>query len=195
MNSDCPVHGIYPLPHTPGPFANLCLCSRPHETFEQLGNTEDHVSAQPQTNSPWPTLLIQSSITPPAAATKDQWPCSMCSDLFPRWQDRDRHELTHLPFFLHCPVKDCTWRGNRADMFKKHWQQEDHHSYHTQYGGFPEQSQIETFNPWEILDQIKNGAISFREGEDLAILLVQVKSYELEKLCMMTNPWGRSRRL
>ncbi|KAF8264163.1 hypothetical protein EI94DRAFT_1739052, partial [Lactarius quietus] len=176
------------------PFANLCLCSGSHETVEKPSDTEDHVSTQPQPSIPGPYSTIQSSVTPPAAATKDQ--CNVpCAGIFPRWQDRDRHELSHFPSFLHCPVPDCAWRGNRPDIFKNHWQREDHRSYHKQYGGFPEQSQIETFNPWEILDQIKSGAISLSEGEDLAILLVQVKSYELEKLCMMTNPWGRTRKL
>ena len=46
----------------------------------------------------------------------------------------------------------------------------------------------------EILDRIKNGAITLTEGQEQAILMVQVKSFELQKLDMMTHPWGRNRR-
>lgn len=76
----------------------------------------------------------------------------------------------------------------------KHWQQEDHRIYHERYGSTPEQSQIETFNPREILDQVKSCAVSLREGQEQAVLMVQVKSFELEKLDMWTHPWGRNRR-
>ena len=56
------------------------------------------------------------------------------------------------------------------------------------------QSQIETYSPKEILDQIKNGAISLPKGQEDAVLLVQIKSYELEKPDMLAHPWGRNRR-
>lgn len=134
--------------------------------------------------------------TRPVTATSNDWPCSMCSDSFPRRQERDRHELAHLPFFLHCPVAGCLWRGNRQWEFQRHWQQKDpnHRSGRKLYGCTPEQSLIETFDPMEILDRIKNGAITLTEGQEQAILMVQVKSFELQKLDMMTHPWGRNRR-
>ena len=95
---------------------------------------------------------------------------------------------------MHCPLLQCSWRGNRAGLFKKHWQQENHRNYHEIYGRSPERSQVETFNPWVILDQIANGAISLREGEARAIVLVRVKACELQKLSMWKDPWGRSKR-
>ncbi|KAH8996532.1 hypothetical protein EDB86DRAFT_3243400 [Lactarius hatsudake] len=117
-----------------------------------------------------------------------------CQNRSTRRQERDRHELVHVPYFIHCPLPHCAWRGNRADLFKKHWQQEDHRSYHEYYGRTPEQGHIETFDPWVILKQIINGAISLREGEDQAIVSVQVKAYELQKSSMWLDPWGRNKR-
>jgi hypothetical protein len=78
-------------------------------------------------------------------------------------------------------------------LFKKHWLQEDHRSYHDYYGYNPEGGQIETYNPWVILNEIKNGTISFHEGEDQATVLVQVKAYELQKTKVWTDPWGRNK--
>ena len=95
---------------------------------------------------------------------------------------------------MHCPLPHCTWRGNRAGLFKKHWQQEDHRGYHEHHGRFPERNQFETFNPWVILDQIVNGAISLSEGEVQAIFLVRMKACELQKPSMWTDPWGRNKR-
>jgi hypothetical protein len=120
----------------------------------------------------------------------------MCPELepFPRKQERDRHELVHLPFYIHCPAPKCAWRGNRAKEFQKHWWQEDHRCYHEQFGCTPVRSQIETYNPKVILDRVKNGIISLLEGQNEAILLVQIQSYELQKFGMLSHPWGLNRR-
>ena len=139
--------------------------------------------------------LIQSTATTSfATSSRKRWRCPICSGSFSRWQELDRHKLTHVPYFMHCPLPHCSWRGNRASLFKKHWQQEDHRSYHGLYGRAPERSQIETFNPWLILDQIIHGAISLCEGETQAISLVRVKACELEKPSMWMEPWGRQKR-
>jgi hypothetical protein len=78
-------------------------------------------------------------------------------------------------------------------LFKKHWLQECHRPYHKYYGYNPEGGQIETYNPQAILNEIKNGTIPFHEGEDQAIILVQVKAYELQKTKVWTDPWGRNK--
>ena len=95
---------------------------------------------------------------------------------------------------MHCPLPHCAWRGNRAELFKKHWQREDHLSYHEHYGHTPDGAQIETYDPRAVLDQIKSGALSPREGEEEAIVLVLVKAYELQKTNAWTDPWGRKKR-
>jgi len=180
MNSNCPVHGK-PFLDTPSnyPFAKYCLCSTSDETVEHSGNTKADVCTQSEPNSPGP-----SSITPHVATTTSST-CFVCSKDFRRWQDRDRHELTHLPFFLHCPAPDCEWRGNRPNVFKDHWDRE----HDTEYSGCPEPS--ETFDPQEILERIKNGNISLCEGVEEAILIVQVMGYDLQKWGMLERPWGR----
>jgi len=198
MNNNCPVHSGQ---HTSNdnPFAKFfCRCSGSLETVEQRAGAEDLVYTQPQPNLPASSSLIQSAVklvTPLVTTTRNCWKCPICPNSFPRRQERDKHELTHVPYFMHCPLPNCAWRGNRADLFKKHWQQEDHHAYHEHYGGHtPDGSQTETFDPWVILNQIESGAISLSEGVNQAIVLVQVKAYELQKMNVWTDPWGRSRK-
>ncbi|KAF8274575.1 hypothetical protein EI94DRAFT_695145 [Lactarius quietus] len=192
MNTNCPLHGY--LPYAPGEndSANsFCQSSASHQPVQQWANTEDLFYTQLQPNLPAPSSLIESTITP---STSNRWRCPICPSSFSRWQERDRYKLTHVPYFMHCPLPHCAWRGNRAGSFRKHWHQEDHRIFHDHYGSFPDRSQIETFNPWVILDQVVNGAISLREGEDQAIFLVQGKACELRKPSMWMDPWGRNKR-
>ncbi|KAI9428563.1 hypothetical protein H4582DRAFT_2067010 [Lactarius indigo] len=142
MNGNCPVSG-YPLQLTPGEnhFADF---SASYQTVEQWTGTGDLVY-----------ILLQPNFLPPSS--------------FLHRQERDRRELKHVPYFIHCPLPHCMWRGNRTNLFKKHWQQEDHRSSHEYYGHTPGRSQIETFDPWLILNQIIDGVISLREGEGQAI--------------------------
>ena len=48
-----------------------------------------------------------------------------------------------------------------------------------------------TYDPWVILNQLINGAISLSEAEKQAIVLVRVKAHELQKPSMGRDPWGR----
>ena len=90
-----------------------------------------------------------------------------------------------------CPLPHCAWRGNRVDLFKSHWQREDHCSYHVYYGRIPKSSQIETYDPWIILNQIKDGLISIHEGKNRANNLVRQKACALQKTNIWTDAWGR----
>ncbi|KAH8988042.1 hypothetical protein EDB92DRAFT_2104758 [Lactarius akahatsu] len=197
MNSNCPVPSYF-LQHTPGEnhFANSFQCSASHQPVERWTSTGGFI--QPKPNFPPPSSTIRGTVIPLGTAmvtrNRNRWQCPICLELFPRRQERDRHELKHVPYFIHCPLPHCAWRGNRTNLFKKHWRQEDHCSYHEYYGRTPGQSQIETFDPWLILNQIIQGAISLREGEDQAIFLVQMKACELHKLSMLMDPWGRNKR-
>ncbi|KAN0137212.1 hypothetical protein V8E53_004922 [Lactarius tabidus] len=200
MNSHCPVHSRFAqhIYDSTDPFANICLCLQLIQPVELSISAEGTIYTQLRSHLPAASTNIgrQSTTTPPDIATVNRgWQCSICVEWFARRQERDRHLLAHVPYFLHCPLSHCAWRGNRVDTFKKHWQQEDHHRYHEQYGRTPEQSQIETYDPWPILNQLTNGAISPHEAEEQAIVLVQAKAYELQKPTMGRDPWGRMRHL
>jgi hypothetical protein len=93
---------------------------------------------------------------------------------------------------MHCPLPHCAWRGNRTDLFKRHWQQEDHCDYHVFYGRTPKRSQIETYDPWVILNQIKDGVVSIHEGKNLANILVRQKACALQKTKIWVDTWGHS---
>ncbi|KAI9431046.1 hypothetical protein H4582DRAFT_1328600 [Lactarius indigo] len=196
MNNTCLVHsGLFQNTLDNYPFENFfCQCfGSPGslQTDEQLGDTGVPVYTQLQLDPPASSSPVHSTITHGSTTTEDHWQCHICPESFCRWQDRDRHQWTHIPYFIHCPLPHCAWRGNRADLFKKHWQKEDHRSHHEHYGHTPEKSQIETYDPWEILNPIIDGTISLSEGEVQAIFLVQVKAYELQKLNVWTDPWGK----
>lgn len=193
MNSSCPAPSY--LQHAPGE-NSFCQCEASHQPVEQWTSTGSLVFIQPQLNFPTLSSTTHSTVIPfgTAVVTRNRWQCPICSESFARRQERDRHELKHVPYFIHCPLPHCAWRGNRTNLFKKHWQQEDHRRYHEYYGRTPKRSQIETFDPRLILNQITNGAISLHEGEDQAISLVQVKACELQKMSMLMDPWGRNKR-
>ncbi|KAH9028868.1 hypothetical protein EDB85DRAFT_1576763 [Lactarius pseudohatsudake] len=202
MNNSCLVHSNL-LQNTPGgyPFEKFfCQCVGPPgslQTIEQRDDTEDPLYTRSQPDLPAPSPLIHSTLAPPAAkpvtSTGKPWQCHICPKSFARWQERDRHELTHVPYFLHCPLPHCAWRGNRAELFEKHWQRQDHRGFHEYYGHTPKGNQIETYDPRAILNQIISCAISLHEGEAQAIFLVQVRAYELQKTNIWTDPWGRGR--
>jgi len=202
VNSDCAVHPIYFnfLQHAPGVYTLAeyeYWALHWHQFVKQWSrsSTEDLGYAQPQLNFPMQSspASIQSSTTPLTTTTSKYWECFICFKPFHRRQERDRHEGTHLPYFLHCPIPHCKWRGNRTNLFKAHWRQ-DHRPYHQHYSRPPDGSQIETYDPWVILNQCRSGAISLPEAEDRATVLVQVRAYELQKPHMRTDPWGRSRK-
>ena len=190
MKSNHPALGGFQV--TPD-FANFsCQFSAPH----QVGRVFSGFCI----TLPHPNLLASSSpqaldhvITPLVTPTRNRWRCRICPESSPRRQERDRHELSHVPYFMHCPLPHCAWRGNRAGLFKKHWQKEDHRSYYEHYGRTPGQSQIQTFDPWLILNQIISGAISLHDGEVQAIFLVQAKACDLLKPGMWIDPWGRNK--
>ena len=158
-------------------------------TTSLKGNQQQLHFPAPSSPIGWPNISTPLAIT----TLNHAFQCSICPKSFSRRQERERHQLVHLPCFLHCPLPHCEWRGTRIYVFKDHWQRGDHLSYHEQYGHAPERSQFETYDPRVILNQFNNGAISFSEAEGQAIVLVQRKAYELQKPSMGGNPWGRKR--
>jgi hypothetical protein len=60
------------------------------------------------------------------------------------------------------------------------------------YGRTPKRSQIETYDPWIILNQIKDGVVSIHEGKNLANILVLRKAYALQKTKVWMDALGHS---
>ncbi|KAH9054301.1 hypothetical protein EDB87DRAFT_107298 [Lactarius vividus] len=199
MNNCCLVHSNLPqnilVDYPIESFFCQCIASPGSlQTIEQQGDTADPVCTQLQLYPRSPSPPVHSTVIQRPTTTKNRSQCHICPKSFHRWQDRDRHQLTHIPYFVHCPLPHCAWRGNRTGLFKRHWQKEDHRSYYKYYGHNPKKSQFETYDPWEILRPMIDGTISPSEGEAQAIFLVQVKAYELQKTNVWTDPWGRSRK-
>ncbi|KAH9054303.1 hypothetical protein EDB87DRAFT_109029 [Lactarius vividus] len=199
MNSNYPVHGYCLFQHTPSDNhlgESSCHPFGSHQIVEQQRGDTDAAYIQSLQNSSAPSSPNRRTVPSRITTTGSHLDlaCAICPESFPRKQERNRHLLKHVPYFMHCPLPHCAWRGNRAGLFKKHWQQEDHRAYHKHYGHSPRGSQIETYDPWAILEQVINGAISPREGEDQAIFLVQMKGFELQKLNMWMDPGGRNKK-
>jgi len=195
MKNNYPDHGCL-LQHTPGEnhFAtSFCLYFGSHQTVEQRWDPEDPAYNQPQPKLPAISSPTHSTTTAPVPTTGNRWRYPIRPYSFSRWRERarGRYLLRHVPYFMHCPLPHCAWRGNSAELFNSHWQQEDHRGYHAYYGRTPKRSQIETYDPWIILNQIQDGAISIREGEIRASILVLVKAFVLQKAKVW---WGRSRK-
>ncbi|KAH9012939.1 hypothetical protein EDB85DRAFT_1900020 [Lactarius pseudohatsudake] len=197
MNSNYPVHGYCLFQRIPGDNHLEKFSCHPFGSHQiadqQRGDTGDPAYTQSLPNLPEPSSSNHSTVPSRVTTTGSRLACAICPESFPRKQERNRHLLKHVPYFIHCPLPHCAWRGNRAGLFKKHWQQEDHRAYHKHYGHSPSGSQIETYDPWVILGQIINGTISPREGEDQAIFLVQMKAFELQRLNMWMDPGGRKK--
>ncbi|KAI0267123.1 hypothetical protein BC834DRAFT_96968 [Gloeopeniophorella convolvens] len=60
-----------------------------------------------------------------------KWACFRCNRLYYRQRDRKRHERSHFPKHLFCPISpDCPWRGHREDVLENHLRRR-HESYST----------------------------------------------------------------
>jgi hypothetical protein len=126
-----------------------------------------------------------------ATALRDSKQCPECLEKFSRWQDCDRHILTHLPHWIHCPLPHCSWRGNRVKSFEHHWTRtNDHLPYYESYGGIPGRDHFEIFDQRELLKQIKAGTISVGVAASHARLCVISKAVQLRKLSLLENDWG-----
>ena len=134
---------------------------------------------------------INSTNTPATATPGNPKPqCPACGDEFTRWQDRDRHILTHLPHWIHCPLPHCAWRGNRIKSIEVHWKRQDHLQYHESHGHTLRREQFEIFDPQVFVNQIKAGTVSADNAAYQALYFVGVKAKQLQKLSMWENRWG-----
>jgi len=133
------------------------------------------------------------STTSPATASPrnpKRWRCPHCPETLTRWQDCDRHILTHLPHWIHCPLWHCSWRGSRVKSFEQHWRRDDHLPYYESYGGIPGREHFELFDPKLLLNPIKAGTFSVSFAALQARIWVIEKSVQLQKPSLFENEWG-----
>jgi len=115
------------------------------------------------------------------------WHCPVpdCLSSFRRSQERNRHLLTHLPHWIHCPAPGCSWRGDRLSAFRRHWK-----SGHPSSGQELGEGQCETYDPWPLIEKIVQGTLCIQAAKDIAMSKVKGKGIELDKWELCENPWG-----
>jgi hypothetical protein len=130
-------------------------------------------------------------IPPSRKPPRRDWPCPVpgCSSSLGRLQDRDRHILIHLPYWIHCPNLDCSWRGDRPSDFKRHWRRD-----HSSSSQEPSEDQHKTYDPLPLVGKIVWGTLSIQDANEHALSMVRKKSSELGMKDMYENPWGRKGR-
>ena len=118
------------------------------------------------------------------------YPCPAgCPTLFRRPQDLRRHLSTHLPHWVNCPDPDCSWRGDRLSVFRKHWD-----TNHPSSSQDLDEDKFITYDPWPFVEKIKDGSLSIEDAQQQAMAMVSKKASELRKPELSENPWGRKRR-
>lgn len=184
MSDVCPFHKLFSFPVDREFYdvlvEHFCLC-------QALGIEVHKVDTENPVSTP-----VTSPYTSPDTTSSNtlEYPCPSptCSAQFKRWQDRNRHllSLSHLPYWIHCPLQDCNWRNSRVDVFWSHWE-----NNHPQYsGGTPEPSDYTVYDPEVVLDPINRGTSSVAEAVEIALGLVREKADQLQKPSLWVNPWG-----
>lgn len=147
---------------------------------------------QPCCVTPLPThVSTQSSIVDISPIRKQHghnYPCPVqdCLSSFRRRQDRNRHVLAHLPYWIHCPYPGCSWRGDRPSVFNAHWSRN-----HPSSGQDPGEDQYKTYDPLLLVGDIVEGTLSIQEAQNRALSMVEKKASELGMKELCENIWGR----
>jgi len=140
---------------------------------------------------PLPTHSVVVNTSPILKSrARRNWPCpaSGCPSSFGRRQDRNRHLLIHLPYWIHCPHPGCSWRGDRLNIFRSHW---DGDSNHPSLSRDLDERQFRTYDPRPLVEKIEKGYLSIRDAKTYAISMVRKKASDVGKPELCENPWGR----
>ena len=106
-----------------------------------------------------------------------------------RKQELERHRLTHLPCWIHCPSLDCPWRGDRSDAFRRHWVVN-----HNDEGPVPVRKEFEIYNPTHLLQSVKEDVLTLDEAAEYACAMVEEKALKIGKEDIWRDLWGRRSR-
>ena len=121
--------------------------------------------------------------------------CPICSALPARPQDRKRHKVSHLPYWLQCPNPGCPWRGDRWEhlrthRLKKHRLKKHRIKVHPSNSQASDKLKSIIYNPWPLVEGITDN-ITLEEARKVAIDLVEKKALEVGKSELWGDPWGR----
>lgn len=126
--------------------------------------------------------------TPKDPTHKTDKYCPVCSASFKRWQDRERHKLSHLPRWLQCQDPGCSWRGDRWEHLRTH-RLKAHQSSSQELN--TRESII--YDPSPLLNAIIDNT-TFEIAKTNAISFVKEKAKKLGKLELWGDLFGRRRR-
>ncbi|KAH8993532.1 hypothetical protein EDB92DRAFT_417101 [Lactarius akahatsu] len=125
-------------------------------------------------------------IVHPSRPPLRNWLCPRCREPFRRPQDRNRHLLSHLPYWVACSYGGCSWRGYRLDAFRKHRDSE-----HRSTSQVPDENGSRLYDPGPLVDGIVRGSISIGDAENWAIRRIRNKALSLDNDELFMDPWGR----
>jgi len=130
-----------------------------------------------------------SAMMKPARDTRNRYGCPGCHAAFGRVQDRKRHMLSHLPYWLQCPIGDCAWRGDSWMNLDRH-----HRKNHPCSGQEVDRNESMIYKPWPLIEGIEDET-TLQNATQQAISLLGVRAVELRKLGLWEgNIWGRKKR-
>jgi len=178
--SDC-YPGAWPPPYTFSNEIESFLVALNHTDSWLQTFQEQDTGLPSQLFTTWPD---QNPVAQAAPAPTHPFVCPRCDRAFRRWQDRDRHIRTHLPYSYYCPFPRCAWRNDRPENLATHW-----NNIHSHYGPAPPPQQI--YDSKELITAILDGVLTVEEAAEIALLVVAIKAVELDKGDGWENGWGR----
>ncbi|KAH9961579.1 hypothetical protein BC827DRAFT_327709 [Russula dissimulans] len=117
--------------------------------------------------------------------------CPVCLASLGRPQDRERHMLSHLPYWLYCADPGCSWRGGRWEALNRH--RRNAHPSSSQEPVKGDASAI-IYDPWPLVKGIIVGDVPLEEARKYAVSMVEKKALELTKSELWKDFWGRKGR-
>jgi hypothetical protein len=133
---------------------------------------------------------IATKVSAPKQSVHDvYWICPICSAPLGRPQDRKRHILSHLPYWIQCPDPACSWRGDRWENLNKHRRKAHPHSTQEQ-----EKPNSIIYDPWPLVQGITESRTPIEAARVIAISMVEIRASELGKSMLWGDFWGRRRR-
>ena len=149
-------------------------------SFDPSSNLVDGVVASQVSAMVSNNLLCKTGLNVSAqmGPARDGYKCPVCDEVLRRPQDREGHILLHLPHWLHCPIGDCAWRGDRWLNLRKH-----RLKMHPSSGEEVDRKESMIYDPWPLVESIKDGA-TLQIVTQNAISLVRERALRVKKLAL-----------